>query len=236
MAWLVTMGACWINRLHGQGSLPPTINSLSQAEKDAGWKLLFDGRSLQGWRLYGKEAAPTAGWRVENGELRKLAGVKGGDIVTTEMFLDFDLRWDWWIATNGNNGVKYLVSEERKSSPGHEYQMIDDARNPDALRGGKRITAAFYDVLPPSPTKKAVGAGQWNHSRVQVKGRLVEHWLNGDKVLDYELETPSLMDAIRQSKFKDSPGFGAKIRGPIMLTDHNDEARFRNIKIRQLSP
>ncbi len=98
------------------------------------------------------------------------------------------------------------------------------------------MTASFYDVLPPSSNKPVKPAGQWNQSRIRIQGGLVEHWLNGAKVLDYELESPAVRSAISQSKFKDSPGFGRKIRGPIMLTDHNDEARFRNIKIRELTP
>lgn len=220
--------------LHGAHAAQP--NTLTDSEKQAGWKLLFDGQTLQGWRLYKQPTPPAEGWRVENGELRKLHGVKGGDIITSAAFLDFELTWEWWIAPAGNNGVKYLVSEERQSAPGHEYQMIDDAKHPDALRGSKRMTAAFYDVLPPSPNKPTRPPGQWNQSRIRVKGQLVEHWLNGAKVLEYELESPAVQAAIGQSKFKDSPGFGKKIRGPIMLTDHNDEARFRNIKIRELNP
>lgn len=213
----------------------PTPNSLSDAERKDGWRLLFDGTDLHGWRSYRGTDAPANGWRVENGELRKLPGVKGGDLVTREKYNDFELSWEWWIAPEGNNGVKYLVTEERPSAPGHEYQMIDDKTNPDALKGPKRMTAAFYDVLPPSADKPVKPAKEWNSSRILVKGQHVEHWLNGKKVLEYELGSRAIQAAIAESKFKSSVGFGEKIAGHIMLTDHHDEARFRSIKIRELS-
>ena len=213
----------------------PTPNTLSDSERKEGWRLLFDGSDLHGWRSYRGAEAPANGWRVEHGELRKLPGIKGGDLVTREKYSDFELSWEWWIAPEGNNGVKYLVTEERPSAPGHEYQMIDDKTNPDALKGPKRMTAAFYDVLPPSADKPVKPAKEWNFSRILVKGQHVEHWLNGKKVLEYELGSPALKAAIAESKFKSSAGFGEKIAGHIMLTDHQDEARFRSIKIRDLS-
>ncbi|HZQ45503.1 MAG TPA: DUF1080 domain-containing protein, partial [Verrucomicrobiae bacterium] len=130
-----------------------------------------------------------------------------------------------------NNGIKYLVTETRPSARGHEYQMIDDA-----IVAGKPVqsTASFYDVLAPDPKKPLKPVGEWNHSRVLVQGNHVEHWLNGKKVLQYELGSPELKAAIAQSKFKKAPGFGDKIKGPIMLTEHHDAASFRNIKIREL--
>src|ERR1051326_413292 len=107
-------------------------NQLTDAEKKAGWKLLFDGRSTRGWRGYRRDAMPERGWKVEDGVLKKVAGEQGGDIVTEEKFGDFELAWEWRISPGGNNGIKYLVTEERPSAPGHEYQMIDDSKNADA--------------------------------------------------------------------------------------------------------
>jgi Domain of Unknown Function (DUF1080) len=210
-----------------------SANTLSADEQRAGWRLLFDGTSLQGWRLYNKKTAPEAGWKVEDGVLKKLAKVRGGDIVTESTFGDFELSWEWRIAAGGNNGVKYLVTEQRTSAPGHEYQMIDDDGHPDGKLGPKRQTAAFYDVLPPAADKKLKAVGEWNQSRVIVQGSHVEHWLNGSKVLAYELGSEAVRTAVAASKFKNAGGFGTKIQGHIMLTDHQDECWFRNMKIRE---
>jgi hypothetical protein len=207
---------------------------LTAEEKAAGWKLLFDGQSLRGWRLYNKKAAPQAGWKAEDGILKKLARERGGDIVTDATFDDFDLVWEWRISPGGNNGLKYLVTEERSSAPGHEYQMLDDDVHPDGKHGPKRQTASFYDVLPPAADRLVKPVGEWNTSRVLVQGNHVEHWLNGKKVLAYELGSEAVKTAVAASKFKDAPGFGTKIKGHIMLTDHQDECWFRNIRIREL--
>jgi hypothetical protein len=216
------------------GFAAPSINTLTPEERAAGWKLLFDGQSLQGWRLYGRKTAPEAGWKVEDGILKKPPKQRGGDIITEAKFQDFDLSWEWRISAGGNNGVKYLVTEERTSAPGHEYQMLDDEVHPDGKRGPKRQTASFYEVLPPAAGKPLKPVGEWNLSRVLVQGNHVEHWLNGAKVLEYELGSEAVKAGIAASKFKNAPGFGTKLKGHIMLTDHQDECWFRNIKIREL--
>ena len=216
------------------GSAADPVNTLSADERAQGWKLLFDGRSLQGWHLYTKKAMPDAGWKVEDGLLKKIAKVRGGDIVTDQVFGDFDLTWEWRVAAAGNNGLKYLVTEQRPSAPGHEYQMIDDTGHPDGKLGPKRQTASFYDVLPPAANKPLKPVGEWNASRVLVQGNHVEHWLNGAKVLEYELGSEAMKAAVAASKFKNAAGFGTKIKGHIMLTDHQDECWFRNLKIREL--
>jgi len=210
------------------------FNTLTAEEKGGGWKLLFDGKSTQGWRSYRKNTFPDKGWVVEDGLFKKVAKVHGGDIVTDARFEDFELRWEWRVAPGGNNGIKYLVSEERPGAPGHEYQMVDDQRHPDAAKGLKRVTASFYAVVPTPESRPSKPAGEWNDSRVVVKGNQVEHWLNGAKVLEYELASEALKAAIAESKFKDAAGFGTKLKGHIMLTDHGDECWFRNIKIREL--
>ena len=210
------------------------VNVLQRDEKAQGWRLLFDGHSLQGWHLYTKKVQPEAGWKVEDGLLKKLAKVRGGDIVTDATFTDFDLTWEWRVAAGGNNGLKYLVTEQRPSAPGHEYQMLDDTGHPDGKMGAKRQTASFYDVIPPAANKPLKPVGEWNASRILVQGNHVEHWLNGAKVLEYELGSEAVKAAVAASKFKNSSGFGTKIKGHIMLTDHQDECWFRNVKIREL--
>lgn len=202
--------------------------------KASNWQSLFDGESLKGWRVYRQPQPPTAGWVVEDGCLKKQAGVRGGDIITEATFGDFEFSWEWKVAPKGNNGVKYFVTEARSSAPGHEYQMIDDTGHPDASNGAKRLTASFYDVIPPAPDRPVKPAGEWNHSRIIVQGNFVEHWLNGARVLTYELGSPLTKAGLQKSKFKDVAGFGDKIRGHIMLTDHQDECWFRNLKVREL--
>ncbi len=208
-------------------------NQLTDAEKQAGWRLLFDGQTTKGWRGYKQAAMPAK--EGEEGILKKVGGERGGDIITEETFNDFDLSWQWRIGPGGNNGVKYLVTEERPSAPGPEYQMIDDKTNEDAARGGRHATASFYDVLPPTADLPLKPAGEWNLSRIRIQGNHVEHWLNGKKVLECELGSAEVKAAVAKSKFKNAEGFGTKINGHIMLTDHGDECWFRNIKIRDLS-
>ncbi len=209
-------------------------NTLTPRENAGGWKLLFDGESFAGWRGYRLKGPPALGWEIKDGTLKTVPKVKGVELITEQKFNDFELTWEWRIAEGGNNGVKYFVTEDRPSAPGHEYQMIDDARHPDALRGPLYQTAAFYDVLSPAANKLLRPAGQWNDSRLIVQGRHVEHWLNGVNVLIYELDSPEVKAGIARSKFKNAPGFGEKIAGPIMLTYHNDECWYRNIKLREL--
>lgn len=198
------------------------------------WRPLFNGKDLTGWRSYGKQTTPTQGWTVENGLLHKVGGVRGGDIITTEQFDDYELSWEWRIGKGGNNGVKYFVTESRPGAPGHEYQMIDDTGHPDGRLGPDRQTGSFYEVLPPAADKPMKPVGEWNASRIVVRGKQVEHWLNGAKILAYELNSELVKNGIADSKFKNTPGFGEKIKGHIMLTDHADECWFREIKIREL--
>jgi len=206
-------------------------NTLTADEKSAGWSLLFDGKSLHGWRNFGKPTPPSQGWSVENGVLKCIAGGKGGDLISERAFEEFELSWEWSIPAKANNGLKYFILEERGQAIGHEYQMIDDQTAPHR----KHATASFYDVLPPSSPTHPKPFGEWNHSRVVVRGQRVEHWLNGERVLTYELGSPELQQAVAASKFKSVAKFGTRVRGHIVLTYHNDEASYRNVKIRDLS-
>jgi len=211
----------------------PAPNTLSAAEAAAGWTLLFDGKTLDAWRGYGRDTLPEAGWEVKDGTLRTVAKVKGSELITRKTFTDFEFSWEWRVAPGGNNGVKYFVTEKRPKSPGHEYQMIDDQGYPGKITP-LQLTAAFYDVLPAAADKPLRPAGEWNASRIVVRGMRVEHWLNGKNVLTYELGSEAVKAGIEKSKFKGEPGFGDKIAGPIMLTYHQDECWYRNLKIREL--
>jgi len=212
-----------------QSPVPP--NSLTEEEAAAGFKLLFDGKTLNGWRHFRNHEPIKEGWVAEDGCLKRVG--KGGDLISEAEFTDFDLRWEWRVTPGANSGLKYFVTEERASAVGHEYQLIDDFRHADALRGAKWQTAAFYDVLP-ATNRTIKPVGKWNQARVLVEGNHVEHWLNGDKVLEYELDSETVKAAIAASKFKGVAGYGTKIKGHILLQDHGDEIWFRDLKIREL--
>jgi hypothetical protein len=209
-------------------------NTLTPAEEKAGWKLLFNGRNLDGWRGYTLPGLPEAGWKVEGGLLQSVAGTKGKELITVGQYDDFELSWEWRVAPGGNNGIKYFVTEARPKAPGPEYQMIDDEKHPDGQRGGTHQTAALYDILPPAADKPSKPGGEWNSSRIVTKGNHVEHWLNGKKVLEFELGSDAVKAGLAKSKFKALPDFGAKVKGHIMLTYHQDECWFRNLKLREL--
>jgi hypothetical protein len=226
----LALGLCGVAFAAGAADSPPAPNTLTAAEQQAGWRLLFDGQSTQGWRGYRKQEFPKQGWVVEDGCLKKVARVSGGDLVTVSEFEDYEFAWEWKLPPKANNGVKYLVLESRPGAPGPEYQMIDDSQVPERLHA----TASFYEVLPPGTNARPKPMGEWNSSRIVVRGNHVEHWLNGEKVLAYELGSAEVKAGVANSKFKNAAGFGEKCRGRIMLTDHGSEAWFRNMKIREL--
>jgi hypothetical protein len=215
-------------------------NALTPAEQQAGWRLLFDGRTADRWRGYQKADLAGLRWVVKDGCLAlpqadKADTAGARDIITKEQFDDFELAWEWRVAAGSNSGVKYFVRENRPDAIGHEYQLIDDARHEDAAeREGRRSTAAFYDVLAaPAAKARTKPAGEFNQSRIVVRKNHVEHWLNGGLVLTYELDTDTLRAAIADSKFKGVEDFDRHVRGHLLLQDHGDAICFRNLKVRE---
>ena len=209
----------------------PPPNTLSAAERAAGWRLLFDGRTTAGWRGYKKTSMPS-GWRVIGGTLARVGG--GGDIVTTQQFRNFELTLEWNISQGGNSGIFYRASEDTDgiywTAP--EMQVLDDARHQD---GKSRLTAAGANYgLHPAPAGIVKPAGQWNHVRLIVNGRHVEHWLNGVRMLQYELWSPDWEMRVHGSKFAPHPKYGRNPQGLIGLQDHGDRVAYRSIKIRVL--
>ena len=210
---------------------PP--NTLTSDEARTGWRLLFDGSTPAGWRVFGHPGFPASGWVVEGGWLKHTAKGGGGDLITVDKFDDFELSWEWKIAPGANSGVKYFVYEPRHAAIGHEYQLLDDEGHPDGKIGPHRQTASLYDALPPGP-HTVHPPGEINTSRVVVHGTHVEHWLNGALVLSYELGSPEMVAAKAKSKFKDEARWGTKFSTPILLQDHGDEISFRSLKIHPL--
>jgi 3-keto-disaccharide hydrolase len=214
------------------------LNALTDAEKADGWKLLFDGKETTGWRAYAQADFPKEGWVVEDGCLKNEHGVHGGDLVTTQQFTDFDLKFEWRISPAGNSGVKYLVKEGKsgKAGVGFEYQVLDDQQNEDAQNGPNRQAGALYALIAPNESKRLKPVGEFNQSEILVRGNHVEHWLNGAKIVECELGSPTLKEAIAKSKFAKITWFGQKRPSVILLQDHGDTVWFRNLKIKELKP
>lgn len=219
-------------------------NQLTKAEKSAGWRLLFDGASLNGWRGFHNDKVP-GGWVVENGCIMKTQakgelGQAGGDLITVDQFDNFEFAVEWKLSKGGNSGIKYLVSESLpptgKSAVSFEYQVLDDENHPDAKMGiaGNRTVGSVYDLLAASKDKKVKPIGEFNQTRILVRGNHIEHWLNGVKVVEFERGSDALKAKIAASKFKTTKGFGETARGHILLQDHGDTVCYRNIKIREL--
>ena len=207
------------------------MNSLSDAEHAAGWRLLFDGRSLDGWRGYNMDELP-GGWAAQDGMLTRVG--RGGDIITREEFGNFELTVEWRVEEGGNSGVFYRAAEGEEwiyhSAP--EMQLLDDANHADG-RDPRTSAGANYG-LHPAPRGVVRAAGTWNQARVLVDGNHVEHWLNGTKVVDYELGSREWAERVADSKFVEWPAYGQATRGHIGLQDHGDPVWFRNVKIREI--
>jgi hypothetical protein len=219
------------------GSVSPRAN---EAVLQAGWTNLFDGSSVNGWRGYKQADATKTRWKVENGMLtvdpadgKDTRGAR--DLITTGTYDNFELAFEWKVTPGGNSGVKYFVLEDRDSAIGHEYQIIDDEKHADAKIGGHRQTGAFYDVLA-ATSRTVKPAGEFNQSRIVVNGRNVEHYLNGTRVLQYELSSPALQAAIDKSKFKGIERFGKPQKGHILLQDHGDRVWYRSVRIKAAAP
>jgi hypothetical protein len=216
-------------------------NTLTAAERKAGWKLLFDGKSGEGWRGFKSDAFPAQGWVVKDGALVHERGVKAGDIVTAEQYDSFELRFEFRLTEGANSGLKYLVDEalvkEGRAGVSFEFQVLDDAKHPDAKLGksGNRTCGSLYDLIAAAADKVVRPIGEWNEARLLVDGARVEHWLNGKQVLAFERGSPALKALIADSKYKSIAGFGEAARGHLLLQDHHDEVAFRNLKLRKLS-
>ena len=209
----------------------PTMNTLTDAERAAGWRLLFDGTSLDAWRGYRQDGMP-AGWQAVDGLLTRVA--RAGDIITRETFGDFELAFEFTVEPGGNSGVFYRATEEPDLIYYHapEYQILDDERHRDG-RSRLTSTGAAY-ALVPSPEGVVHPAGEWNTGRIIARGDSVEHWLNGRLVAAYDRSTDDWKRRVADSKFVEWPKFGLADRGHIGLQDHGSYVAYRNLKVRPL--
>ncbi len=223
-----------------------TKNTLTTSEEKDGWKMLWDGKTTEGWRGARLEDFPQEGWEIKNGILTVLASggaesAAGGDIVTEKLYGDFELKADFKITEGANSGIKYYVDTDINKGPGSsiglEYQILDDDKHPDAKLGnheGSRTVASLYDLIKADPDKPIHPVGAWNTARIISKNNHVEHWLNGTKVLEYERGSEDFRKLVSESKYAKWDRFGELEEGRILLQDHGNRVSFKNIKIKTL--
>ncbi len=217
-------------------------NQLTQEEIEDGWTSLFDGESTKHWRGYNMDDFPDNAWHVEDGLLvyRPPEGDESTtalDIITREVYSDFEFKIDWMIERGGNSGILYHVLEQDRAIywSGPEFQILDNENHPDADQGieGNRKAGSLYDLIPADP-QNTNQFNEWNSVKIISNGPVIEHWQNGEKVVEFERWTVEWFDMLHESKFNCYPEFGALRGGHIGLQDHGDVVKFRNIKIREL--
>ncbi|MCL6102199.1 MAG: DUF1080 domain-containing protein [Bacteroidetes bacterium] len=225
-------------------------NTLTKAEQKAGWELLWDGKTLNGWVSNKDGLTPQKGWTIQDNELIVDLGTNkgGGDLVTQKEFKNFILDVDFKLTPGANSGIKYFI-QPNKNGKGYsnvscEFQVLDDERHPDAKLGknGNRTLASLYDLIPANSqkfdpaqaVKRSNAIGQWNRARIEVRGEKVTHYLNGIKIVEYTRGTPEWRALVATSKFKGVKGFGEYATGHLLLQEHGNEVHYKNIKLQEI--
>ena len=237
-----------------QKTAEPAPNTLTAQEKAEGWKLLWNGKNSDGWRSAKSENFPKAGWTINSGVLtvQENGGEEsaaGGDIITRKRYANFELTADFKITPGANSGIKIFVQPNispidkvtgkpvgKGSAIGLEFQILDDAKHPDAKLGkdGDRTIGSLYDLIPAPKDKKVLPIGEWNHARILSQGKHVTFWLNGEKTVEFDRGSDDFRARVAASKYHNIPNFGEWADGHILLQDHGNEASFRNVKIHEL--
>lgn len=213
---------------------------LKPATSNENWVSLFDGKSLNGWHGFNKKGETVKNWEIEDGALVCLGAAKdahGGDLVSDSQYDNFELNWDWKVNKGSNSGVMYHVIEDPKyKAPyetGPEYQMIDDIGFPEKLEEWQK-TGADYAMTTANDKKKLKPVGEWNSSKIVFNKGHVEHWLNGEKIVEFQAGSDDWNKKRTTGKWKDYPDYGKAHTGGIALQDHGNKVYFKNIKIHQL--
>jgi hypothetical protein len=208
-------------------------STLARTGESSGWKVLFDGKSTEAFRGFRQAPFPTNSWVIDGGALKSLPTRKV-DLITREQYENFELELEWKVAREGNSGIMFHVSEDEPETyiTGPEMQIVDDANTEDGTNP-KTCAGSLYDLIAPT-NKECHPVGQWNHVRLSVQGTHVEYWMNGAKIVEYELGSESLKALIANSKFKTWPRFAQEKTGYIALQNDGSSVWIRNVRVRRL--
>ncbi|EDY22467.1 protein of unknown function DUF1080 [Chthoniobacter flavus Ellin428] len=225
----------------GEKKEEPKVFTLTDEERAAGWRILFDGRNNYGLRGLTFNDWINRGWRIDRGsifcvkEIKDMGLMTGGHLITLDQYLDFEFHFEWKLSVSGKSGIMYFATGSAKEPKGFIYTIMDDVHNPDGLKGGPiRRTGALYNIIPPSADKKLNGPDSWNEGSILVQGNHVEHWLNGGKVVEYDLGSPQFLQQVKASGVKQWQGFGTKFKTALLIMDDGEEVEFRNLRIRPI--
>jgi hypothetical protein len=230
---LLTAGALYFVKINSSTTRTP-LKQTQPAADTSKWEVLYDGKSVEHWRGFKREGFPDRSWDFRDGVLQSVEGAEPVDLITRDKYQDFDLELEWRISPGGNSGIMFHVSEDAAKPwfSGPEMQILDDNQHPDG-RNPKTSAGSLFDLIAPV-NKELKPVGEWNLVRIHVAGPHVEYWLNGGKVVEYELGSDAFKALIAGSQFRDQQSYARQKTGRIVLQSYERQVSFRNIKIRRL--